>query len=237
LRVTIPQSITQYQIFVCGSGGIRWLGLMQGPFLQFHLRRSMAGVDQLIAHNYRGFPYILFDLIHHPDLADNLLNRDACTRDTFTESFLAVWNTAEKLRSTECRAGLFTLAVLLRVEITRVECRHAYIRRLLRSRNQAPGQRLEETSAHFTLMRQRCLEKVAWPFSKRLARKKPGPKRRKHVRTSGKFCGGKAGGGGLQRAGLSEVLKELSAGGKHIGGAGAFCLENLRPSSHLLVSS
>jgi hypothetical protein len=124
------------------------------------LARSMCGTTQLLQHS--AYPYKLWKLIRSPAAAAEIHHDPVCIKDTFTRDFCTEYNSVAKLRSEDCRLELLCFGSLLRLDISRIECRHAYVRRLVKSRNQAPGPALEDASAASVLMRQRVLEKGSW---------------------------------------------------------------------------
>ncbi len=153
--------------------------------------------------------------------AQEILNDARCLKDPFTLSFLSVWCSAPLPTSAACVAELFALAALLKFDICEVECRHAFVRRHLVSRTQAPGESMLGASSAFVLCRQRILENAGWPRrrTREQERKEQREKRKAaHAkcrrRWPGKFAQHRTGGGGKRRAALSELLKAHNAGGR-----------------------
>jgi hypothetical protein len=178
------------------------------------LARSMAGIQQLMANYHAAYPLKLFTLIRSPAAAADILQDPACLKDSFTKAFLGKWGTAKQLSSAACRLELICLSTLLRLDTIRIECRHASLRRQIKSRVQSPGENMLDASATFLLMRQRLIEQGGWARSgesggKDAANKKAARKKR----SVGKFRGHPTGGGGANRAALSHLLAELKAGG------------------------
>lgn len=77
-----------------------------------------------------------------------------CLVDEFTRRFREMFSSPEALRSWKCRGVLVMLGRLLRLDITRIECRHAMLRTLVR-KSVTWKPILAEVSAHFLLSRHR----------------------------------------------------------------------------------
>ena len=177
------------------------------------LARSMAGIKQLMSSAHASYPLKLFQLIRRPGCAAAILADPPCLKDSFTRLFLTKWKAARNLQSMPCRLELLSFASMLRLDITRVECRHASIRRCLRSRTQTHNQCMVDASAAFVLMRQRTLEQASCFVQ--AERKMPSPKEKaRRRRRCGRFVDCLTGGGGQRRAALSQVLAELGVGEK-----------------------
>jgi hypothetical protein len=100
------------------------------------LARSVCGVHAQIEHHLSACPYKLWLLIDPGtslDIAVSLLlSIRPCQWADFTRRFMHRYPTADDMRSTEARCVLQAVAILFRVDTSRVECRHAWARRLLR---------------------------------------------------------------------------------------------------------
>jgi hypothetical protein len=120
------------------------------------------------------------------------LDTSACLRDRFSDKFLKQYPTVEMLLSTHAQASLLALAATMHVDIARIECRHASIRRLMRGSAQTHGADFSKVSADFVMLRQRLLERCG-TFSKKSAKQKKPKRKRK-------------GGGGAQRLPVSRFL-------------------------------
>lgn len=176
------------------------------------MSRAMAGVQTLLVDVHSSFPVSLFRLIHNPGLASQIRRTPGCMLDAFSKNFLASWKSEAALSSVAARAELFLIATAMRMEITRIECRHAYIRRLVKLRVQSRKAAIRHASASFVLMRQRCMQKAGWSsVSPKTQAKPPPPKCRR--RRSGRLKGAMVGGGGAMRAGMSFFLKQVGGGG------------------------
>jgi hypothetical protein len=57
-------------------------------------------------------------------------SKSGCLLDEFSKRFIADFP-GEKLHSRECQAALIAIAYLTKLDISRIECRHASIRKLL----------------------------------------------------------------------------------------------------------
>ena len=103
----------------------------------------------------------------------------------------------------ECLACILCLAILWWIDVSRIECRHAAIRRLLRGLGVSWTKQLEDLSADFLLLRQRLLEAQSGnpsseaPGTHAATQKAPQEKPRK--------------GAMGQRCHFSEVLRSLRA--------------------------
>ena len=180
------------------------------------LMTMMCGIAQLMRWSHAGFPVRLFRLLREPSLAHEILHACPKLRDTFADAFLQTWSTVPLLRSVPCRLELFLILVLLRKTIARIECRHASIKRRIGRRNSAKPEAFLDTSSAFLLMRQRLLENA---LHRRSAKEKRATAAQaqawtRKTRQTGKFAGKPCGGGGLQRAAFSELLKRLGGGGE-----------------------
>ena len=125
------------------------------------LARAGGGVFFHFAHRHRGYPWKLWQLLtlQGPDkkaLAHMIINVDPdCLKCHFTLRFLRQFPTVEALMSASCHLVLRVLAVLLRIDISRIECRHAWIRRFSQIRAQTHSADVAQLSSDFLLMRAR----------------------------------------------------------------------------------
>ena len=194
-----------------------WAAELRPPSLQ---RRpappdSMhCAADQLCFVFVRGALFMVFSLIATPTIAnaERILGIAVCRRDAWTKLFLQRFPDPISLISGDARACLIAMAVLLRWEITRQECRHRQLRRLCRA-NETWLLLLHQISAQFLLLRHRVLERVLRPKPKptpvqQSRRCKDGKKRKRKGKT-GKHEGHATGGGGGQRAFISVVFDWL----------------------------
>ena len=180
------------------------------------LMTMMCGISQLMRWSHAGFPVRLFRLLREPSLAHDILHACHKLRDSFAEAFLRTWSTVPLLKSVACRLELFLILVLARKTIARIECRHASIKRRIGRRTSAKKEAFLDTSSAFLLMRQRLLENAQHrrpAHDKRDTAAQAQAWTRK-TREKGKFAGKPCGGGGLQRAAFSELLKRLGGGGE-----------------------
>ena len=79
-------------------------------------------------------------------------------RDEFARQFFRHFPTAAVLISSDAIAILVTMSNLIRMEICRIECRHAMLRRVAFMNPSGQKAVFEELSARFVLMRARLLE-------------------------------------------------------------------------------
>jgi hypothetical protein len=126
------------------------------------LIRTLGGIHFHIASVFAAYPYRLWLLVdsHTPldSAVDAIWADPSCSWDPFTVDFRRHYDSKEKLRSPECRSLLFALAILLRLDTSRVESRHAWLRRLLRVKGQTWVHELAQASADWVLLRERIIE-------------------------------------------------------------------------------
>ena len=118
-----------------------------------------CALHQLILRQLAGFPWKLFALITDPSeaLAREIRDAPKCMLDEFTRMFLRRFSSVEALLSKRCRAILTALAVFIRFEICRIECRHSYLRKFaFASSSWKPT--LESISSRYLLLRSRLME-------------------------------------------------------------------------------
>ena len=183
--------------------------------LAFSLVFSVAcGMEQLLLAPLRGFPYALWDLLLHPsvELAKRLLTSPSCSWCEFTRQFFRKLDTPEKLISPIARSILSCLAIFIRMEIRRIECRNALIKRLTCMYGPGWSNSLANVSAICLMLRSRILEGL-FPVAAKRYEKPCAAKPRKRLRRQKKknnkvSYDQRAGGGGAQRAFLSTWLRE-----------------------------
>ena len=122
------------------------------------LAKACTSVHQLIYAPQQGYPYKLFGILVDKSLADRIVLDPACLHDHFTSCFLEVFPSAAALKSDLAVQILTAIAISLRLDTMRIECKHASIRRVKVLCSQTHSQSLEQTSAHFVLSQQRLLE-------------------------------------------------------------------------------
>ncbi len=74
---------------------------------------------------HRRYPYRLFLALLSDDEMELVLSDKGCTRDFFCQD----WLVRHDLRSAEGLAALVLLGLLVRTEITEIECLHGSLRR------------------------------------------------------------------------------------------------------------
>jgi len=127
--------------------------------------RSVGAIWFFVDMASAGYPHKLFRLLKRDgstfttDLAE-IYNDPDCLLDEFTRRFRAIYNTKEKLGSAQCQAVLASIALLMYICVSRIECRHAAIRRLLLSRGSTWLRDLSNVSADWVSMRCRLIELV-----------------------------------------------------------------------------
>ncbi len=103
--------------------------------------RSLAGIHFLVTLPQSQYPFKLFLLLKLLDptisdeealrIATSIARDSDCLFDEFTRRFRAIFQTVADLRSMRCLTILLAIAIILRLCISRIECRHASVRRLL----------------------------------------------------------------------------------------------------------
>jgi hypothetical protein len=88
-----------------------------------------------------------------------IIHDPVCLKDPGTIALLCEYATPEKLKSIEFQCILFVYGLIAMLDICRIECRHAVIRRLLKLFQATHAADFGRTSGSFVLMRQRILEK------------------------------------------------------------------------------
>ena len=97
--------------------------------LAFRCASRMGCVfHKLLRSRHKGFPYQMFRLLTNPDFAEKFRNMSECVLDEWCKSLRRRYPT---LTGDEFFQVLYTVAVLLRVDVSHVEARHASIRRFL----------------------------------------------------------------------------------------------------------
>ena len=115
--------------------------------------RAACGVHGRIHSPCRQYPFVLFRLLEDNSqaLAERIRTDPECLLDPFSKLFLSKWR--NKLLEQDCHAVLLQLALLLEVDISQTECRHASIRRLLNIRNQTWCTKFADLSGSWLLSR------------------------------------------------------------------------------------
>lgn len=164
--------------------------------------RAVGGVAQNMRHAQ--FPFRLFSVLGPTpaEAADDILQAPDCLRCAFSRKVLARYSSKDALLSPEFRALLLALSSICRVETSRIECRHASIRRVGRARSQTTAQQMSHVSADYVIAQQRILEQGQWHSKAQAemprARGRPSQKRRR-INS----------GGGAQRLHVSRCLRGM----------------------------
>jgi hypothetical protein len=169
------------------------------------LMRASGGISHLLHRPHTGYPFKLFALLgEQREQVLTAIEKDPeCLKDDFSRDFLGHF--AGRLLSEESRAMLLAVSIGAHIEICRLECRHATVRRLLRGRNQTWAKPLTSVSTDFVLLRQRLLESASRQQPQWMS--EVGPVRAKEKHTKG-------GGGGAFRAYCSRQLSGKPRGTK-----------------------
>lgn len=135
------------------------------------ITRLIAGLCALFAFEVLGYPY-RFWLLVDPDLdsegilkvARMLLADKWCMLDPFSKLFRQRYPTVELLTGKEARGILLALAVFAMLDTCAVECRFAFLRRIILLRSQTWQAQLAEVSADWIFMRSRRIEQMTSPL-------------------------------------------------------------------------
>ena len=140
------------QLFACLPR--TWLVCSQRAKLFRMISRSGCAVQQMLATEHAGFPFQLFRLIKEPEQAERLRDEiPKCMRDDYTLSIFEAHPTLEGL---ELRAKLALVGILCWADISKVEARHATVRRLLYASSlQVRTQSLQDLSAQWVFLQHR----------------------------------------------------------------------------------
>lgn len=165
------------------------------------LARGAGSVHFQVVSKNDNYPLKLMTLLTDPAQASQSIMTDPrCRLDPFSSIFLSRFDTIEKLTSDEARVSLIAIGLMARCDTSRIECRHASIRRMLMLHSQTHLPCFADASCDFILRRQRLLEQAGAKQEKRDA-----------AAATAEGCGESApkrlrGGGGPCRAFLSEEL-------------------------------
>ena len=125
------------------------------------LSKSLCGLEQHLFRIWRGFPWKLWSLLSPGSeslevVAARVLSTPKCLLDSWSSAFLQRYNTVEKLICDDSLAILRALSIQLRNDIVRVECKHASIRRIQRTKASTYFPSLSEVSASHLLQQSRA---------------------------------------------------------------------------------
>ena len=172
---------------------------------------NACALTQLCLALCAGFPWVMWRLVAEPTvaLATWIIGVPECMLDEWSRMFLKKYNTVSALLSARVRAILVAMAVFIRFEICRIECRHNAIRRcVVANDTNAPTLRL--LSAKHMLRRVvalgHFLDRKLTATAKK--KKRTGPKyvTQKRNRYNKPFVR-RAGGGGGMRSFVSNFLQ------------------------------
>ena len=166
---------------------------------------SVAALEHYLFKQWRGFPFCIFELLStdppRETLAQAILDKPACLRDSWSKRFLERFSTVASLVSRQCQALLYAMGCALKLEITSLECRHASLRKLQRNRSATHVAEVADVSAEFLLHCFRRLESL-FAAPKQMPNRAKAPQRGKVKKQKKKV------GGGAQRCCISDVLRE-----------------------------
>jgi hypothetical protein len=172
------------------------------------LARAGAAVTQLLLARHRHYPYKTFAVLHSKAAADELANEKRCLLDDWSLSWVTRYPTAEQMRGDEALLCLHAAAVLLRTDISSIECKHASVRRDLNAASlQTWAATLEHVSALHLGRTVRRAFADRWFADQDVGaaggpQQRPGSRRGRHPKPRKQEQGG-----GAWRAFVSEHLK------------------------------
>ncbi len=189
--------------------GSKWLILpeehrtyMMRSYAYACVSRGIGGIFHYIDQTCQGYPWKLFRLIDDRYVFDTALREimddDSCLWDPFTAAFRLRFPTRKEMSSKQCVAVLCAIALMIRTCVSRIECRHAAVRRLLCTNGHTWVRDLATTSSDWIISRNRIIEQAGLA----LGRLKP-PEKLMDVLDSKKRKKTRA---GPYRAFLSEFL-------------------------------
>ena len=120
------------------------------------MSRAACCVHATICHAHQLYPFKIFGLLLDPSLASVIKSDLACMLDSFSLCFRQTFPTEAAMRSVECMHVLRSIALIMRIDTVRIECRHASIRRGKLVASQTHSQSVEH--AHFVMACQRIIE-------------------------------------------------------------------------------
>ena len=158
---------------------------------------SLCGAEQLLVSRHRVYPHLLWDVVNgrHDPSADS-----PCIRDPLSAAFLQKYTLAQ-VTSNVAKAEVQALASIVHIDTTRVERRHALIRRKVLSHSlQAPRMSMDVVAAKETV---RSLK------NKSLTEGSPGRKRAKADQSAATSkASRRRGGGGSWRMYVRERMSK-----------------------------
>jgi hypothetical protein len=129
------------------------------------LARASGGIFGGLASSFAAYPYrlwLLVDPLMPVDEAARLLYKDRpCMFDTFTQHIRKLYPTESDLKKSDLRSLLLSIGLLVRLDTSRIECRHAWVRRLLGIKGQTWKYLFGDASADYFLSRTRASERCA----------------------------------------------------------------------------
>ena len=148
------------------------------------------------------------DSKHCSDVAAELVLLPVCCLDELTRRWRRKFHTVALLLSDKCKAILVMLGEACRLDICRVECRHAQLRRFSRS-SSTWLPHLRDLSAYYVLMRHRMLAKFRSFLKSRgqSSKKKRGRRKGRPLRRTGRGRKQTRGVGGAWRAHIAGTLR------------------------------
>ena len=168
------------------------------------LCRAAGGIHFHMEVAHQGYPWKLWGLLNETcrdSVANEILKDPRCLMCEFTFAFIGKFSSKIALMSQASLALLVGLGITLRLDIARVECRHAWVRRMWHVKSQTNTVELSRVSADFVLMRARASWVTHWA--------QPATPVVKHEK--GQQCEGRkraAPHGGAQRAHFHKRMKQ-----------------------------
>jgi hypothetical protein len=132
------------------------------------------------------------------DVAALIFSDPPCSWDTFTTHFRKLFPSEEDLKSIQCLSTLLAIAVMIRLDTSRVECKHAWVRRLLLLKGQSWIPEFGAASADYLIAQSTKLEKKS--EDKQAVPTEAAPKKK-----------ARRGGGGASRSVVGQFLADNGA--------------------------
>ena len=122
----------------------------------------------MLAKPHSQYPFRLWMLVDEKvplaQSTEAVFSDPKCMLDQSFRDFRARFSTKPQLASDECRSTLMAIGFLLKLCISRIECRHASIRRLLLLKGSTWLGDLAHASSDFLMMRSRNIEGTTSSF-------------------------------------------------------------------------
>ena len=127
------------------------------------IARVAGAICFYIVMPWSGFPWKAFTMVDtsgdQEQATDDFLDACEFRLDNFAKDFRRLFPTKERLRSTEAQLILLMYLILVHLTISRVECRHAIVRRLIELLSSTWRADLAKICSDWVLQRQRLIQR------------------------------------------------------------------------------